>query len=45
MGVVVGLAEEAEVDLEVERLHEAALHFRLAGVVADGDERICRRAP
>ena len=38
VGVVVVLAEEAEVDLEVEGLHEAALHLGLAGVVGDGHE-------
>ena len=39
MRVVVRLREEAEVDLEVERLHEAALHLRLARVVAHRHER------
>ena len=43
MGVVVVLAEEPEVDLEVERLHEAALHLGLAGVVGDLDEVVLRR--
>ena len=40
---IVRLAQEAEVDLEVERLHEAALHLRLARVGAHRDERIRRR--
>ena len=42
VGVVVGLGEEAEVDLEVERLDEPALHFGLAGVVGNGNESIAR---
>ena len=40
MGVVVGLGEEAHVDLEVEGLDEAALHLGLAGVVRDGAEAV-----
>ena len=39
MRVVVLLGEEPEVDLEVERLDEPALHLRLAGVVRHRDER------
>ena len=40
VGVVVGLGEEAHVDLEVEGLDEAALHLGLAGVVGDGLEAV-----
>ena len=35
MGVVVGLGKNAEIDLEVERLDQAALHLGLTGVVGD----------
>ena len=38
VGGVAGLGEEAEVDLPVEGLHEAALHLGLARVVAHLDE-------
>ena len=42
VGVVVVLAEQAEVDLEVERLDEPALHLGLAGVVGDLHEAVLR---
>ena len=39
MGVVVLLGKNAEIDLEVERLDQTALHLGLAGVVRNGNER------
>ena len=39
MRVIVRLRKETKVDLEVKRLHEAALHLRLARVVAHRHER------